>query len=365
MSESQYNHPDNVARRIAKSIADQSFDDETNETIDEDEEFLLAYGDRWCKQKYGELGYPSPGSPNAALLVLHDGLPRDITYCPWCKRIHYLCAGPDNWIEDQLWGTEHSPCQSLRFTRGLLDANFPSAYHPDVLYDCQQKFIKEGVTDHRDRLMDTYKRVSREPIGYICELPYLIDFTRKEYPKYKYEVVTEWKHSFNQHGIFLVRRREVPMPPEGEPKFLFEERTCGHMFMIVDFAQLQNPEANSAYVNVYDVHKPAGIIHGCDLCVIDSLLMIDKGSSDSVDPPRTPKVIMTTWFYLGKGGSPTKIDDYKRNIKEYITYSPGKLKPKRDVAKLSGLLEWGTSYRPVYQQKRGPLTRRASFFGCP
>ena len=134
------------------------------------------------------------------------------------------------------------------------------------------------------------------------------------------------------------------------------------MFMIVDFAQLQNPEANSAYVNVYGVHKPAGEIHGCDLCVIDSLLRIDKGSSDSVDPPRTPKVITTTWFYLGKGGSPTKIDDYKRDIKQYRCDDAAKLEPKRDVAKLSGLLEWGTSYQPVYQQERGPLTRRPNFF---
>ena len=153
MSESQYNHPDNVARRIAKSIADQSFDDET---IDEDEEFLLAYGDRWCKQKYGELGYPSPGSPNAAILVLHDGLPQDIVYCPWCKVMHHLYAGPDNWIEDQLWDTEHSPCQSLRFTRGLLDANFPSAQEWMSLARCDNVFVAIEHAAHRPfRLMSS------------------------------------------------------------------------------------------------------------------------------------------------------------------------------------------------------------------
>ena len=123
MSESQYNHPDNVARRIAKSIADQSFDDET---IDEDEEFLLAYGDRWCKQKYGELGYPSPGSPNAALLVLHRGDP-EVVCCPWCQEFH--------------WGTvpayKDTPCQPLEFARGEFGAKFPPSYHVQVLYDYQ------------------------------------------------------------------------------------------------------------------------------------------------------------------------------------------------------------------------------------
>ena len=345
MSESQFYSPESIAKRLIKSIAKELLRDDPyykpemhfSPALQENVKSICAYGARLCKQKYGEQGPPSPESPDEALLVLHRG-ELDIVYCPWCQKIHWtrypLCTYYD--ID--------GPCQSLRFARGKFIANFPPAYHAQTLYDCHQR--KEGVTDHRDRLMETFKRVSREPIGYYCETHFPISNEPLNL-KSTYECVTEWKHNFNQHGIFLVRRRQVSIP-EHNPNFLFREVSCFHTVTTIDFAQLQNPEANAVNVACFidhpegeDCHENAGQIHGCVRCVSDCLVRIDRGSSDSQDPPRTPKVIITTWYNLGKGSTPKAIDLRKRELNTHCN-SPSRY-VSGDIAKLSGCLEWGTS----------------------
>lgn len=232
----------------------------------------------------------------------------ELVYCPWCNKLH----PPERSVP--LTDNTSRFCHLQSTTWTLRNGNFPSQYHPNLLY-----------------AIGKYRRELRNETVLTNALK--VDSQIIHHGAYSEE--QNWRYNVNKLGVFVAKQQRLFT--KNDSIQVISEPSCPHSRVTIrDFLSPNGPTVKLTTSDQFSLHSTGGPgeVQGCKQC--NRCCRVDIKSKGSEGRPA--EVLITTWYYLGLGKSP---DDIAAHLRDptYREFHEGNAFTRGEVAKHSQLFE--------------------------